>query len=336
MPWSANPATPSRRSGGKWSPNPVAPPRPTGGKWQWVPRSIALAQGLGESEADLVAHIAAIAQASGQGVGSVALSQIIAAVASGNGESVAILVTKFAAATLGRGESLAAARAGVAAAGNAQGNGAGLLAVRGVIGNVLAVGQSAATAVFSAHGDDVQNFAVGSYSYAIPGWSRFIDGILWPGGASGQTGSGAFNTAGKGGNAGTPVSFTLVRGVDIAWSLATITGTAGAGGAQAPNSDNGGPNAGADTTANYQNLSGTAVTQKATGATGTTSTQNGATGPTVTVGANSYPSGAGGTGNAGAGSAPGGGGAGGNGGVFGSRTRGGPGGGGRATFRARQ
>ncbi|MDM2035567.1 hypothetical protein PP334_16760, partial [Mycobacteroides abscessus] len=173
--------------------------------------------------------------------------------------------------------------------------------------------------------------ATGAYNYPIPEWSLIIDYAIWAGAASGQTGNGAVSTAGKGGKSGQLISGTLIRGVDIPWSLSSITGTVGAGGAQPANSDGAGPTAGANTTAV---INGT--TQTAAGGTGQASSQNGETAASATIAGTNYTGGAGGTGNGGTGTAPGGGGAGGNGGIFGSRTRGGPGGNGQASFRARQ
>lgn len=173
--------------------------------------------------------------------------------------------------------------------------------------------------------------ATGTYNYPVPEWSLIIDYALWGGAASGQTGNGAFNTAGKGGKAGQLITGTLIRGVDIPWSLANITGTVGAGGAQPANSDGAGPTAGSGTTAV---INGSTVT--AQGGTGQASGQIGETASSATIAGTNYTGGAGGTGNGGTGTGPGGAGAGGNGGIFGFRTRGGPGGNGQASFKARQ
>lgn len=159
--------------------------------------------------------------------------------------------------------------------------------------------------------------SVTTYTFTIPVWTSYIDVVLLGGGASGQTGSGAVGTAGKGGTAGQWYAVRLTRGVDIPWTLITFTVTVGAGGAQAANSDLASPNAGGNSSAVING-----VTYTATGGQTTTSTQNGASPGNYTFQGITYTGGTGGTGNAGAPTAPGAAGAGGNGGIFGSRTRG--------------
>lgn len=170
---------------------------------------------------------------------------------------------------------------------------------------------------------------VGTHDIPISPGSLMVDVILIGGGASGQTGSGIINQAGKGGIHGTWAAITLVRGVDIPWTAQAVSVTIGAGGTQPANSDHAGPNAGQPTTAS---VGGTQVLSAA-GGSGTGDNQNGRPVPAFSHQGVSYTGGASGTGNAGAGSAPGGAGAGGNGGIFGSRTRGGVGGAGGAWVR---
>ncbi|MCF8610075.1 hypothetical protein L5G28_07850 [Gordonia sp. HY285] len=163
----------------------------------------------------------------------------------------------------------------------------------------------------------------------VPLWVRWVDVVLLGGGASGQTGSGANASAGDGGNAGAWVTRRFERGVDFN-GTPTLSFSVGAGGAQAPNSDKGGPNAGQATTA-----TGIGSGLSAAGGSGTTSGQNGASPGNSTFEGVVYTGGAGGTGNAGSPTAPGAAGAGGNGGFFGSRTRGAAGARGQAWYRFR-
>lgn len=198
-------------------------------------------------------------------------------------------------------------------------------------------GTMACGAAFPVMSPATQTFSsTGSATYNIPYWCRYIDVVFISGGASGQTGNGAINTAGKGGNPGQWQGVRLERGVDIPWTATTLTINVGGGGARPANSDNAGPTAGANTVLTYQNLAGQTITVTATGGSGTQSGQNGGTPVNFTFQGVGYTGGNGGTGNAGAGAQPGAGGAGGNGGIFGSRTQGGLGGNGQAWCRAYQ
>lgn len=198
-------------------------------------------------------------------------------------------------------------------------------------------GAMACTAAFPSMSPATQTFSsTGSATYNIPYWCRYIDVVFISGGSSGQTGNGAINTAGKGGNPGAWQGIRLERGVDIPWTATTLSLNVGSGGARPANSDNAGPTAGANTVLTYQNLAGQTITVTATGGSGTQSGQNGGSPGNFTFQGIGYSGGNGGTGNAGAGAQPGGGGAGGNGGIFGSRTQGGLGGNGQAWCRAYQ
>lgn len=171
----------------------------------------------------------------------------------------------------------------------------------------------------------------GAGTWSAPWWARYCDVILVGGGASGQTGNGAFGGAGKGGNPGVWATTTVDLGqFHGAWSITLAIGT---GGPQAANSDLAAPNPGTASTASWTgggSLSGA-------GGSGTVASgQNGGAPGNQTYQGVTYTGGAGGTGNAGSGTAPGGAGAGGNGGIFGSRTRGGPGGNGGAWLVFRQ
>lgn len=172
----------------------------------------------------------------------------------------------------------------------------------------------------------------GTSTYTLPYWWRYLDIVMIGGGASGQTGSGATNTAGKGGNASSWTTVTLERGVDVPSMATSLTVVVGDGGAQAANSDLASPNSGEDSS-----VSGTGMTTVTSpGGSGTTSTQNGVSPGNVTYQTVTRTGGSAGTGSGGAATAPGASGAGGNGGIFGSRTRGGAGARGEVVLRVRQ
>lgn len=111
----------------------------------------------------------------------------------------------------------------------------------------------------------------GSYSYQIPSWATHVDVILLGGGGGGGGGGGA-NLGGLGGHWDTA---TLVRGVDIPWSTAIISGVIGAGGAGGGGGglgDNGG-----------------STTATATGMTSMSAVGGAASGSQIYVGQSSYP-----------------------------------------------
>lgn len=151
---------------------------------------------------------------------------------------------------------------------------------------------------------------------------RWLDLVAIGGGASGQTGNGASNSAGRGGDIGDWLGVTLQRGVDFPESATTLTVTVGGPTGRAPNSDHAAPIDG--------NPSGFAISGMSAivvpGGSGTKSVQGsnwklGGGGVDFTFNGVTYTMGAVSNENA-AGNAPGGGGSGGSGGIFGSRTQG--------------
>ncbi|TWS20770.1 hypothetical protein FK529_05425 [Tsukamurella asaccharolytica] len=350
MPWSSTPEPPPTPGRTAWAPGDGHQPTPTAPRTGWWP--VAIVAGTGTSIGDAAGRAAVRASGTGTSVGDAAAAILVhlagtggsigdAAAAvlahlAGTGTSVGDSGGRGAIRATGAGTSVGDAAAAVLAHLSGAGTGVGssyATVLAHLTGTGTSVGNGAATAGFAPHAPERTEFtAAGAYTYLIPGWCRFIDQVLMPGGASGQTGDGAFSGTGKGGNPGVYLVRTLERGVDLPWTQTTITGTVGAGGARPANSDNAAPNPGGATTADWGSGNVTAP-----GPTGTQpSGQNGGSSAAVTVNGQNYPAGPGGTGNAGAGSAPGGAGAGGNGGIFGSRTQGGPGGTGRASFYARQ
>ncbi|ASR86116.1 hypothetical protein SEA_BOBSWAGET_9 [Mycobacterium phage BobSwaget] len=84
--------------------------------------------------------------------------------------------------------------------------------------------------VWPPYTETTQIFAtVGSSVYDIPANCRFIDIVLLGGGGGGAGGNNA-NGDGQGGEPSVFVTRTLVRGIDIPWSVTQITVTVGAGG----------------------------------------------------------------------------------------------------------
>lgn len=175
--------------------------------------------------------------------------------------------------------------------------------------------------------------SVGTQSYTIPYWSKYID-LVGKGAGCGGRGGGAV-LAGGGGGTGQWNGVTLERGVDIPWDARNLEvvvsdGSNGSAGAIAVVVD---PPTPAACTVKY---SGTTLLSVAGGAPNQ-SGQNGQDGGSFSYQGVLYSGGGGGTGNGGNGSAPGGGGAGGNGDIgFLPGSQGGKGGAGRIWCVARQ
>ncbi|QFG11186.1 hypothetical protein PBI_CLOVERMINNIE_39 [Gordonia phage CloverMinnie] len=166
--------------------------------------------------------------------------------------------------------------------------------------------------------DPVSNVLTASGTITLYPYYRFLDIIGLGGGASGQTGSGATNTAGKGGDCGDWLGLTLQRGVDFPESATSLVVVVGVATGRAADSDLAAPINGNATTFTPQG----GITYSADGGVGTRSSgQPGLGAGNFTYNGVLY---TGGTDSAtsAAGNAPGGGGSGGNGGIFGSRTRG--------------
>lgn len=147
---------------------------------------------------------------------------------------------------------------------------------------------------------------------------RYLDLVGVGGGASGQTGSGATNTAGKGGDAGYWLGQTLVRGVDFPEDATSLVVSVGAATGRAADSDLAASINGNPTTFTIAGV----VVATAAGGVGNPSSAKAGEGPyDFTFRGVTYTGGTNSSENA-AGNAPGGGGSGGSGGIFGSRTRG--------------
>ncbi|QAY16670.1 hypothetical protein SEA_FELIXALEJANDRO_34 [Gordonia phage FelixAlejandro] len=175
---------------------------------------------------------------------------------------------------------------------------------------------------------------VGTFTYTIPPWCRYIDGVGIGGGKGGQTGNGANSAVGRGGLPGQWAATTLERGVHIPWSESQLTIVVGAGGAGGANSDHA-----AGQNGSSSSITSSAGTLTAPGGTGTSSAtlaRDGVAAGDYTYLGITYTGGGTAGENGEAGKPPGGGGAGGNGGIFGMRTRGGAGARGQVNMRAYQ
>lgn len=208
-----------------------------------------------------------------------------------------------------------------------------------LFGQAVGIGTPGATADFSAQGPATTTYtaASGSFTYAIPPWSKVLVVVLLGGGASGQTGNGGVNTSGAGGNPGAWNWVLLTRGTDIPWSASSISLTVGAATGRAANSNNAAPVNGNATSATISGV-GTLV---ANGGVGTktvqgTNWQVGAPAGNLTADGDTYVGGAESNSTQRVGYPPGGGGSGGAGGIFGNRTQGWEGARGGAWVKARQ
>ncbi|QAY16419.1 hypothetical protein SEA_MSAY19_34 [Gordonia phage Msay19] len=175
---------------------------------------------------------------------------------------------------------------------------------------------------------------VGTFTYTIPPWCRYIDAVGIGGGRGGQTGNGASTAVGRGGLPGQWAATTLERGVHIPWSESQLTVVVGAGGAGGANSDHA-----AGQNGSPSSITSSAGTLTAPGGTGTSSAtlaRDGVAAGDYTYLGITYTGGGTAGENGEAGKPPGGGGAGGNGGIFGNRTRGGAGARGQVNMRAYQ
>ncbi|QWY82304.1 minor tail protein [Gordonia phage Phishy] len=250
MSWSpAGPVAPTLDRLG-WTPAGPAEPPPSGAGWWNVPQA-ALVDGAATSDAALIAQTSRVRD------GAASSDSLYMGLDPANDFEVRIRVRDHALThdrlavviderTL---ESAAAAdqlRLGVRAAGSAAAGDELLLAVdilarddaaladlasalrarqRGR--DAAAVGD-AATAGFTSVAPVTSTFtAVGVAMYPIPVWSRYID-LVGLGGGAGGNGGGSF--AGRGGRASSWASVTIERGVDIPWSVTSLSVVVGDGG----------------------------------------------------------------------------------------------------------
>ena len=323
-----------------WGPNPVVPPAASVPGWSERKDAEAAGNASGAGPA-LINFVLAklIGSASGNGVGAVVVSTILQAIGIGSSSQSASIKPLIAFVPPdGIGSATGSVKSVSAPYGNGSGSGPGVLnkalgisaagnpsgagpAVPKAIGLSGAGSGSAAnplaTAAFATNGPTTTAFSTaGAYSYTIPWWCNKVDVILLGAGQGGGGSSGL--VTGLGGNCGTWVTKTLVRGVDIPWTTTTITGTvpaAGAGGA-------GGGGAAPSAAAATASATGMTSLSAAGGAGGWTGNWNGLGPGNTTFNGQTYTGGA--TSANSAGNAPGGGGTGGtfNGGGFpGSRGR---------------
>ncbi|GEE00167.1 hypothetical protein nbrc107696_06130 [Gordonia spumicola] len=356
MTWSPTGPTLTPRKGWAGSAGPTTRDPVRG--WRTVIARAAIDGGIGEDVGELVAHLLGtdvstgtdvaliVAALSGTDTGASLDTAILRAIVTGTdaglGSDAASWIEKWAATGVdtGTGTDLATILAYLAGADS--GTGLDLAALLAhTSGLDLAAGEDSGAARWTSHASaDATYSTAGSFVYPIPAWATHLDIVVIGGGASGQTGNGAINSAGKGGNAAAWATTTIERVNRWGSSVSqigeyadTLEVTVGSGGAQAANSDHASPNPG---TASSVVHTGQAFALTSPGGSGKTSTQNGAAPGNTTWQGVTHTGGNGGTGNGGAATAPGAAGAGGNGGIFGSRTRGGAGAAGRVFIRARQ
>lgn len=241
----------------------------------------------------------------------------------------------------GLGSDLAAAMASVI--GRDSGGGSDWTALKALLpGRDQGASGDKATSGFTAHAAALTSYTTATTTtYTIPVWSRYVDIIIL--GAGGGGGGHAFGSVygGQGGEAGTWKTLRLERGVDIPWTLTSISVTIGGPGSGGSGNSNG--TAGNATTVTVTGV-GTITAAGGPGGRGTGTSPYGAQTAGLSPGNQSfqggtYTGGTGGTttsGNGNAASAPGAGGGGGNSGVFVGTNRGGAGAPGVAHFRASQ
>jgi hypothetical protein len=219
-----------------------------------------------------------------------------------------------------------------------------------LVATAVAVPRAVRTAAFSGSGTlaasanfpvvaevTTQLTTVGAYSYTIPWWANFVDEIFLGAGGGGAGGSGATAATGNGALAGTYSNRTLVRGSNLPWATAQLTGNIGDGGN--PGSQNNAGVGGSPVTRNA--ISGGDIARQGNGGGGGAGTGGdpGRAAGNLDFNGKTYVGGAQANsgGNPGApGNPPGGGGAGGQGGIFNTGKAGGKGGRGQAWFRAYQ
>ncbi|MDM2401761.1 hypothetical protein PP613_21165 [Mycobacteroides abscessus] len=331
MPWSTDPSIAPGRLGGKWYPNPHVPQRKPTGAWSWVPRVLAIDTGIGYDSATVLAHLLAtetatgpdsatlLAQLAGQDAGiesgRAALLAHLTGIDTGLGGDSATAVLKYytSGTDVGIGYDNAALLAHLTGIDLAQGGDTAALLAH-LTGRDSGDGYDSATAVFSPHDPETQQFtAPSTITYLIPSWCRYIDIVLVGGGNGGGGGFAGFITGG-GGNAGNWSHATLERGVDIPWSATAITfviPAATPGGTQGNKGAGGGTVTAEVAGSGWSGLSATGGTGDQFG-----STRNGASPGTHTYNGVPYIGGAVQTTNQAAGNPPGGGGNGGTGNAF--------------------
>lgn len=213
--------------------------------------------------------------------------------------------------------------------------------IRGISSATNALGGTTAIVGFTPHAAaSTAITAVGTTTYVIPVWCRYIDVVLLAGGGGGGGAGGNPLYPGEGGDAAAFVTQRLERGVDISWATGTLTVSVGDGGAAGVGGPIGGTaSAGGPTTLSAVGLS-TITASGGRGGTGSavgiTYDQNGDGVVPVTFNGVAYNGGGPVmSGNGTVGNAPGGGGRGGNAGIF-LGSAGGKGAPGQAWLRAYQ
>lgn len=240
MSWTPDPSGDAGRLPGfGWAPNPSSPAGTPAQGWYAVVHELATALSVSAEQASLVVkatafalHVSipeavAVVGASAYGT-SVDLAsatsreiQFSAAPASSSSTAASTAVVKAVAAALSVSTATAAS------------------VVRSVVALAYSTSSGPAVSAFPATAPSLQQFGAGPYSYVIPWWCYYVDVIGLGAGGGGGGGDGGLNSTGEGGKKGTWLTQRLVRGLDIPWSLVSLTGVVGTGGSGGPKEGNG-------------------------------------------------------------------------------------------------
>ncbi len=248
MPWSANPAAPPGQSG-RWSTNPDQPSPSATGKWAWMPRVTVIDAGVG---ADLARVLRAAQTGIDRGVSAdSALTRLrISAADTGRGADLAAIRAQLAIRDAGVGAD--SARAGVRATDSAMATDMAMMLPRlSAVGaatpadaallsrvqlsgaRINSVGSDTATAGFTTQAAITTTIAgVGTTTYVIPVWCRYLDVVLVGAGGGGASSGTFYLLGGFPGSPGTWATITLERGVHVPWTTTALTFVVGAGGAK--------------------------------------------------------------------------------------------------------
>lgn len=248
MPWSPNPTAPSQQSG-KWSTNPDAPSQTSNGKWVWIPRLTVTDSAIG---ADLARVLRLAQPGNDRGVGAdVARAGVRVDVTdTGLGADLAGVCPRLAVRDAGVGgdsarpgvraidaaiaAELALIRPRLTAVDAATANGAALVPRIWLPRSAISgFGSDTATARFTPQAAALTTIAtVGTTTYTIPVWSRYLDLALVGAGGGGASSGTFYLLGGFPGSPGTWATITLERGVHIPWTTTALTFIVGAGGAK--------------------------------------------------------------------------------------------------------
>lgn len=237
MDWSTTPPAPIAKPG--WTTDPTIILPPVMQRWGVKYTRAATDTGIGADRAVLLPRIPA--SDTGLGADYALLDTLTGLLAAdtGVGRDTALIVPELLVVDAGLGAD--AARPGVRAWDQGAGRDSGLIVPRfaavdaavgadmlkdlpRIAGTDTGIGADDATLFrFTPHAAVSTTFAtVGTHTYPIAVWCRYIDIVLVGSGPGGNGGSGSF-AAGHGGNAASWAAVRIERGVDIPWTATAIT-----------------------------------------------------------------------------------------------------------------